>query len=101
MYACVSTCVWPLTASLNIETEGGLQLADVIVDADVQAVDSNRSEGVVEIQGVFIQYSQRADACLVSHTVGQKMPAHPQGRTRTYTHAYTCLSCIADKVIFK
>lgn len=48
--------VWPPTASLDVEAEGGLQLADVIADADVQAVDAGRGEGVVQLQGVFIQH---------------------------------------------
>lgn len=72
---------WPLTVSLDIETEGGLQLADVIADADVQAVDANRGEGVVQFQGVSIQHGQCAAPHCVWHTVRQETPAHPHGRT--------------------
>lgn len=46
----------PLTASFDVEAEGGLQLADVVTDADVQAVDAGRGERVVQPQGVFIQH---------------------------------------------
>lgn len=46
----------PLTASFDIEAEGGLQLADVIADGNVQAVDTGSVEGVVQSQGVFIQH---------------------------------------------
>ncbi|KAG7226430.1 hypothetical protein INR49_013842 [Caranx melampygus] len=37
------TSIKPLILKCS-ETEGGLQLADVIADADVQAVDANRGE---------------------------------------------------------
>lgn len=82
----------PLTVSLDVEAEGALQLADVIADADVQAVDANGGEGVVQSQGVFIQHRQRAAPRHVRHTVGQEMPAHPHGRTKdTHTHALPAL----------
>lgn len=62
-------CVSPLTASLDIKAEGCLQLADVIADADVQAVDARGGEGVVQSQGVLIQHGQRAAPTRVRHTV--------------------------------
>lgn len=45
-----------LTVAFDAEAEGRLQLADVILDSDVQAVDPGRGEGVVELQGVLIQH---------------------------------------------
>lgn len=70
----------PLTFFPDVEANGGLQLADVIADADVQAVDARRGESVVQSQGVFIQHGQCASPRLVRHTVGQETPAHPHGR---------------------
>lgn len=45
-----------LTVSFDTEAEGRLQFADVILDDEVQAVDSGRGEGVVQPQGVLIQH---------------------------------------------
>ncbi len=88
---CVRVCVLRLTVSLDVEAERALQLADVIADADVQAVDADGGEGVVQSQGVFIQHGQRAAPRHVRHTVGQETPAHPHGRTKgTQTHRHIC-----------
>lgn len=52
----MTLCTIQLTASFDSDAERRLQLADVIADADVQAVDAGRGEGVVQLQRVFIQH---------------------------------------------
>lgn len=73
---------WSLTAPPDVEAEGGLQLADVVSDTDVQTVDASRGEGVVQAQGVFIQHGQRAATRYVRHAVDEETPAHPHWRTK-------------------
>lgn len=70
-----------LTAPLDINAERGLHLADVIVNADVQAVDAGNGEVVVETQYVLVQHSQRAARRLSRHAVNTETPANPHGRT--------------------
>lgn len=82
---CVRVCR-PLTALPDVEAEGGLQLADVVADGDVQAVDACRGEGVIQSQRVLIQHRQRAASGLVRLAVGHEAPAQPHGRAETHTH---------------
>lgn len=70
-----------LTAPLDVDAERGLHLADVIVDADVHAVDAGSGEGVVQTQRVLIQDGQRAARRLVRHAVKTETPANPHWRT--------------------
>lgn len=58
-----------LTAPLDVDAERRLHLADVIVDADVHAVDAGSGESVVQTEHVLIQDGQRAARRLVRHAV--------------------------------
>lgn len=80
---CVYVCVGPLTVSPHIQAEWGVKLADVIADANVQAVEAGRGEGVAQAEGVFVQHAQGAAPTHVLHTAGKETPAHPHGRTVT------------------
>lgn len=71
-----------LTVPPDVKAEGGLHVADVVADTDVQTVDSSRGEGVVQLQAVFIQHGQRAAHRHVGLTVRQETPAHPHRRTK-------------------
>lgn len=62
-----------------------MQLADVIADADLQAVDASGGEGVAQSEGVFIEHGQGAASSRVLHTAGEETPAHPHGRTKKAT----------------
>lgn len=70
-----------LTAPLDVDAEGGLHLANVIVNVDVHAVDARSGEVVVETQYVLVQHGQRTARRLGRHAVKTETPANPHGRT--------------------
>lgn len=79
---CYQLGLCQLTVFADVEAEGRLQLADVVANAHVQALDSSRGEGVVELQGAVVQHGQRAALRAVRRTVCQETPAHPHWRTK-------------------
>ena len=84
-----------LTGPPDEEAVGGLQRADFVACADVQAVHAGGGESVLQLQCVLIQHGQLTPHRRVRHTVGQDPPAHPHRgtgeSTHTHTHTHRCI----------
>lgn len=70
-----------LTALLDVDAERGLHLADVIVNANVHAVDTRSGEVVDDAQYVLVELGHRAACRLSRHAVKTETPANPHGGT--------------------